>query len=224
MFRLATGDPTWLPLLSPRIRIERHRNSITNGNTASGAASVVIATPEQKPVAATAGRSSSPSQNLDVAGLGWAGRVPSIFTWQRQRFRRLMRRIAAVSLWSENGTPVGVGGAEVHWGQTRPRSIQPGRGSDSGVALTPTGRGDFTRSIVNGPRRVIGRRLSVGDVKAVTLGSGGDGVVGHVWVSLKLRDPSMLVMRAVRQWNMARDEASVQQRRAAQVEAKRFGR
>lgn len=50
------------------------------------------------------------------------------------------------------------------------------------------------------------------------------GVVGHVWVSLKMRDPSMLLMRVVRQWNMARDEASVQQRRAAQLEAKRWGR
>lgn len=49
----------------------------------------------------------------------------------------------------------------------------------------------------------------------------GSGVVGHVWVSLKLRDPSMLLMRAVRQWNMARDEASEEHRRIAQVEAKR---
>lgn len=47
------------------------------------------------------------------------------------------------------------------------------------------------------------------------------GIVGHVWVSLKLRDPSMLLMRVVRQWGMARDEASVEQRRMAQAEAKR---
>lgn len=214
---MATGDPTWLPLFSPRINVERHRNSITNGSRS--ASSAVIATSEQKPVAATAGISSSPSQSLDDAGLSWAGRVASIFARQQQRFRRLKRRIAAVSLWSENCTPVGVGGAEVHWG---PRSIQPGRGSDSGVALTPTGRGNGKRSAVNGRPGVIGRRVSVGDVEAMTPGGGGDGVVGHVWVSLKLRDPSMLVMRAVRQWNMARDEASVQQRRAAQVEAKRF--
>lgn len=218
---MATGDPTWLPLFSPRIIVERHRNSITNGSSASGAASAVIAAPEQKPVGATA---SSPSQSLDGAGLGWAGRVASIFARQRQRLRRLKRRIAAASLWSEKCTPVGVGGAEVHWGQTRPRSIQPGRGSDSGVALKPTGRGNGKRSAVNGPPSAIGRRVSVGDVAAVTPSGGGDGVVGHVWVSLKLRDPSILVMRAVRQWNMARDEASVQQRRAAQVEAKRFVR
>ncbi|CAM9669436.1 unnamed protein product [Ectocarpus sp. 12 AP-2014] len=94
---------------------------------------------------------------------------------------------------------------------------------------TPTGGGKHLRG-----RGDLWRLASGGDTAAVSPVEGeaspaaaaaaaarGD-VVGYVWVSLKLRDPSMLMMRVVRQWNMARDEASVQQRRAAQLEAKRL--
>lgn len=59
------------------------------------------------------------------------------------------------------------------------------------------------------------------DSRAMEASSIREGVVGHVWVALKLRDPSMMMMRAVRKWNMARDEASEEQRRKAQAEAKR---
>lgn len=107
-----------------------------------------------------------------------------------------------------------------------------GRGGD-GRFGSPRGKTQAQRAVVT-PER--GQGVAAGDGlsgpvaaagdKSTDLGSEGvqaegSGVVGHVWMSLKLRDPSILLMRVVRQWNMARDEASVQQRRVAQAEAKR---
>lgn len=98
------------------------------------------------------------------------------------------------------------------------------------IVLTPLGRGKrlAAEAVESGEGASARRLFNGGDVKGETLpvlaagqGLGSFGVVGHVWVSLKLRDPSMLMMRVVRQWHMARDEASEEQRRRAQLEAKR---
>ncbi|CAM9594764.1 unnamed protein product, partial [Hapterophycus canaliculatus] len=151
-----------------------------------------------------------------------------------------------------NCTPVGVGGARICWvlPQTPCRVRASPSRWHAGWTATAVVAADG--SIMNTPVRETHRKPWTGDcflgksvdgstspgdavdpcssdgeevasVGEKAAGSGAaSGVVGHVLVSLKLRDPSMLMMRVVRQWNMARDELSVQQRRAAQLEAKRL--
>jgi len=158
---------------------------------------------------------------------------------QRQRLRRLKRRVAAAGAEADRRyTPLGVGGARVCWLLPPPPS--PASSKRSGSRISADGsilRGRERRSPAAKGGLFLGKLASSGKAAAgggppeAAVGNGGggpglggaanSGIVGHVWVSLKLRDPSMLLMRVVRQWNMARDEASVQQRRAAQLEAKR---
>lgn len=114
-------------------------------------------------------------------------------------------------------TPVGrgksihPGSAGVSLEKLAPGKVAPGSGAAAGVS--PAAAAAVAEA---------GKDGGVAGGQNVGAGaSNPSGVVGYVWVSLKLRDPSMLLMRVVRQWNMARDEASVQQRRAAQLEAKR---
>ena len=237
--RVATGKPTKLPLLSPPAlwRYERSKSA--------AAAAIAPATNTALALAAAAAAASSASPPV-ANGAGFLLTVltaPRTFlTRQRQGLRRIKRRIAyAGSEAGRHCTPLGTGGARVSWSLPPPpqRSRRSGsRMSAGGSVSTPVAR---EKRLHSGPGDAfLGKLAPVGGAPAAaaaaTAGTGGaegggarghgggdSGVVGHVWVSLKLRDPSMLLMRVVRQWNMARDEASVQQRRAAQLEAKRWG-
>ena len=213
---MATGTPTRLPLFSPRVLKEREADPdppTTNNRRSSNGSGAVEAV-------------SSFCHSIGYKGLGW---VASIVARQRQRLRRLKRSIVAKGLGADKCTAIGVGGATVYWG---PRSSLSRR-LQGDAALTPSGWKGNSKHFVASPVEAKWRHVFGGDhgVENPVNGELGraapekeSGVVGHVWVSLKLRDPSMLVMRAIRQWNMARDEASVQQRRAAQLEAKRCSR
>lgn len=154
---------------------------------------------------------------------------------QKVRYRRLKWKIAAAGVERRCQTPVGVGGANVCWtllphGRSRRSGSRVAGGINSNSG-TPAGRRKRLSEGEGGGAEggSIDRRDSGGDGESASPVVAEQeeavvepGVVGHVWVSLKLRDPSMLLMRVVRQWNMARDEASVQQRRVAQLEAKRW--
>lgn len=236
MCRLATGKSTRLPLLSPAALWQYERSK-------SAAAAAIAAAAAYPALAA----SSSSSSSLSVAnGAGfWLAVVtaPRAFlARQRKRLRRLKRRMAAAG-GAENGyhtTPLGAGGARVWWvlpppppppAASKSRHYGPRAGVPGESMATPTGAGKLVRGSGDpSPWRLAsgGDTAAVSPVEgeaspaAAAAAAARGGVVGHVWVSLKLRDPSMLLMKVVRQWNMARDEASVQQRRAAQLEAKRW--
>lgn len=216
---MATGKPIKLALLSPPALWKYERSKSASAATAAAAA---------------AGGTSHAASIPTAFGPGWATTPATFLAQQRQRFRRLKRRVAASGL---NGSiPLGVGGAHVSSGLHRPSSKRSGSrvGVGGDLRLTPVVRGKRLGGVVDGVGEATGavaaagRGALGGAVPIVTPGGGwaeqeseNAGVVGHVWVSLKLRDPFMLLMKVVRQWNMARDEASVQQRRAAQAEAKR---
>ncbi|CAB1100386.1 unnamed protein product [Ectocarpus sp. CCAP 1310/34] len=231
--RLATGKSTRLPLLSPSALWQYERSKSTTAAAISATA---------YPALAAASSSSSALPVANGAGFWLAVVTPSraILARQRLRLRRLKRRIAAAG-GAENGyrtTPLGAGGARVWWVLPPPLPPPPAasksrrHGSRAGgpgeSMATPTGggkhlrgRGDVWRLATGGDTAAVSPVEGEASPAAAAAAARG-GVVGHVWVSLKLRDPSMLMMRVVRQWNMARDEASVQQRRAAQLEAKRL--
>lgn len=229
--RLATGKSTRLPLLSPSALRQYERSK-----SAAAAAIAAAAAAAYPALAAASSSSALPVANGAGSWLAVVTAPRAFLARQRQRLRRLKRRIAAAG-GAENGyrtTPLGAGGARVWWVLPPPppaasKSRRHGsRAGGPGESMaTPTGAGKHLRG-----RGDLWRLASGGDTAAVSPVEGEaspaaaaaaarGGVVGHVWVSLKLRDPSMLMMRVVRQWNMARDEASVQQRRAAQLEAKR---
>eukprot|EP00903_Cladosiphon_okamuranus_P014373 g13344.t1 len=235
--RLATGKPTKLPLLSPPAlwRYERIK---------SATAARIAAT--NKALALEVGASSSAAPVANGAGfLLTVLTAPRTFlARQRQGIRRIKRRIAyAGSEGDRNGTPLGAGGARVRWSlPPPPQRKRSGSRTTTGRSVStpvrriqrlPSGPGDTCLGKLTPDKVAPSRRVAAAAAGAGGQEGGGEerhkgragvssGIVGHVWVSLKLRDPSMLLMRVVRQWNMARDEASVQQRRAARLEAKRL--
>lgn len=236
--RLATGKSTRLPLLSPSALWQYERSK-------SAAAAAIAAAAYPALAAASSSSSTFPVANSAGFWLAVVTAPRAFVARQRQRLRRLKRRIAAAG-GAENGyrtTPLGAGGARVWWVLPPPPPPPPPAASKTRrYGSRAGGSGESMATPNGGEKRPRGR----GDPSPWRLASGGDtaavspvegeaspaaaaaaaargGVVGHVWVALKLRDPSMLMMRVVRQWNMARDEASVQQRRAAQLEAKRWG-
>lgn len=226
---MATGKPTKLPLLSIPA-LWKYERSKSDSATASGAPGAPYGT-------STAGNGTPVPRNRGF-GLDWA-RIPPFamlfLARQKVRYRRLKWKIAAAGVERRCQTPVGVGGANVCWtllphGRSRRSGSRVAGGINSNSG-TPAGRRKRLSEGEGGGAEggSIDRRDSGGDGESASPVVAEQeeavvepGVVGHVWVSLKLRDPSMLLMRVVRQWNMARDEASVQQRRVAQLEAKRW--
>lgn len=249
---MATGKPTKLPLLSAQALWKYERSKSASAAAAAGLEPPQgTEAPPGSGGHGTSGPPGGP--NSGFFGLGWVRVSPasaSFLARQRQRLRRMKWRIAAAGVERRCQTPVGVGGANVCWTllpHSRSRRsgsrLAAGGVNSGGFLLTPVGRGKRLGegeaggggggAVGEEGEGSTGRRDSGGDggsVSPVEVEREAEkeavvepGVVGHVWVSLKLRDPSMLLMRVVRQWNMARDEASVQQRRAAQLEAKRWG-
>lgn len=227
-----------LPLLSPPAlwKLERSKSAAVAAAIAASSAPAPVGPP------------GAPAVSVHNGAGVWLGLLttPRAFlARQRQRLRRLKRRVAAAGAEADRRcTPLGAGGARVCWLLPPPPTAAAGTasskrsgsriGADGSILRgrerrSPSGRGGiFLGKLAEGGKAAAG-----GGPPGPVVGNGGDGVagqggpansgvVGHVWVSLKLRDPSMLLMRVVRQWNMARDEASVQQRRAAQLEAKRY--
>lgn len=242
--RLASGKPTKLPLLSPPAlwRYERSK---------SAAAAAIAATNKALALAAATSSSAAPVANGAGFLLTVLTTPRAFLARQRQGIRRIKRRVAfAGSQADRHGTPLGAGGALVCWSlpPSPQRSKRSGSRASAGGSVStpvsrekrlPSGPGDAflgkltPEKVAPGGRAAAAAGVAAGARAGGQEGGGeerhagrvgvGSGIVGHVWVSLKLRDPSMLLMRVVRQWNMARDEASVQQRRAAQLEAKRWG-
>lgn len=237
---IATGSPTKLPLFSPAL----YKHSQIKSAPAAPAPELA----KPGPVPAGSGMA---SRLLRQLASRCVTTPLAIVARQRQRLRRFKRRIAgqgAVDRCLPVGTGGayvwwGFHPRSRRWGLVRrgfgEAGFGGGRGMGNGSTVEGTWRGasptraaspgEGSRIGVAGEEaKAVGRLFTRGDSGSSSPGPAmrqaspmHEGIVGHVWVSLKLRDPSMMMMRAVRRWNMTRDEASEEQRRMARAEAKR---